>query len=174
MWYPRTISGPGTPTTGPAGANVAELVYSGTNAIALTQFNGGQANHTGRDPKGEFPLAVAVEKGGLPGITTQRGGVTRIVVTGDSYMFGNTFIDALGNRDFANQAINWLLDRSELMAGIGPKPMKDDQLALTPAQLQGVRVVLIAGLPAAALLLGFAVWLRRRNCRRAARARPLN
>ena len=163
MWYPRTISGPGTPTTGPAGANVAELVYSGTNAIALTQFSGGQANHTGRDPKGEFPLAVAVEKGGLPGITTQRGGVTRIVVTGDSYMFGNTFIDVLGNRDFANQVINWLLDRSELMAGIGPKPMKDYQLALTPAQLKGVQVVLIAGLPAAALLLGFAVWLRRRN-----------
>lgn len=148
---------------GLGGASVTELVYTGTNAVVYTQFPDGQAIRTGRDPVGEFPLAVAVEKGGLPGVTTLRGGVTRIVVTGDAFMFGNQLLDYMGNRDFANQIINWLLDRSELMAGIGPRPMKDYQLALTPAQLRGVRLVLIAGLPLGALFVGFLVWLRRRS-----------
>jgi ABC-2 type transport system permease protein len=148
---------------GLAGTAVTELVYTGTNAVVYTQFPDGQAIRTGRDPVGEFPLAVAVEKGGLPGVTTLRGGVTRIVVTGDSFMFGNQLLDYMGNRDFANQIINWLLDRSELMAGIGPRPMQDYQLALTPAQLRGVRLVLIAGLPLGALFVGFLVWLRRRS-----------
>lgn len=161
MYSPRTIAslrgGAGT------GATVTELVYTGTNAVVYTQFRDGQATRTGRDPVGEFPLAVAAEKGGLPGVTTLRGGVTRIVVTGDSVLFGNELLNQLGNRDFANQIINWLLDRSELMAGIGPRPMQDYQLALTPAQLQGVRLVLIAGLPLGALFVGFLVWLRRRS-----------
>lgn len=161
MYSPRTIAslrgGAGT------GATVTELVYTGTNAVVYTQFRDGQATRTGRDPVGEFPLAVAAEKGGLPGVTTLRGGVTRIVVTGDSVLFGNELLNQLGNRDFANQIINWLLDRSELMAGIGPRPMQDYQLALTPAQLRGVRLVLIAGLPLGALFVGFLVWLRRRS-----------
>lgn len=148
---------------GLGGAAVTELVYTGTNAVVYTQFRDGQATRTGRDPVGEFPLAVAVEKGGLPGVTTLRGGVTRIVVTGDSFVFGNHLLNYVGNRDFANQIINWLLDRSELMAGIGPRPMQNYQLALTPGQLQGVRLVLIAGLPLGALFVGFLVWLRRRS-----------
>jgi len=41
--------------------------------------------------------------------------------------------------------------------------MREYQLALTPSQLRGVRLVLIAGLPMGALIVGFLVWLRRRN-----------
>lgn len=160
---PRTIAAQANPNAGLAGATVAELVFTGTNAVVYTQFPGGQPARTGRDPVGSVPLAVAVERGGLPGVSTQHGGVTRIVVTGDSFMFANFLLDYLGNRDFANQCLNWLLDRSELMAGIGPRPMKEYQLALTPAQLSGVRWVLVGGLPAGALLVGFLVWLRRRS-----------
>jgi len=163
VMFPRTIARAHGSGTDIAGASVAELVYSGTNSVVLTRFRDGAPEPTGRDERGEFPLAVAVEKGGLPGVTTLRGGVTRIVVVGDSFLFGNRLLDYLGNRDFANQAVNWLLDRSELMAGIGARPMREYQLALTQRQLQGVRLVLVAGLPAAALLFGCLVWLRRRN-----------
>jgi len=160
---PRTIAAQRGQNPGLAGATLSELVFTSTNAVVYTQFRDGQVSRTGRDPVGEVPLAVAVEKGGLPGVSTQHGGVTRIVVTGDSFMFSNLLLDYLGNRDFANQCLNWLLDRSELMAGIGPRPMQEYQLALTPAQLSGVRWVLIGGLPVAALLVGFLVWLRRRS-----------
>lgn len=160
---PRTIAAATAPNAALAGVTASELVFTSTNAVVYTHFPDGRPTRTGRDPVGSVPLAVAVERGGLPGVSSQQGGVTRIIVTGDSYMFGNLLLDYLGNRDFANQCLNWLLDRSELMAGIGPRPMKEYQLALTPAQLRGVRWVLIAGLPAGALLVGFMVWLRRRS-----------
>jgi len=160
---PRTIAAPTAPNTALAGATVSELFFTGTNAVVYSQFPGGQPTRTGNDPVGTVPLAVAVERGGLPGVSSQQGGVTRIIVTGDSFMFGNLLLDYLGNRDFANQCLNWLLDRSELMAGIGPRAMKEYQLALTPAQLSGVRWVLIGGLPVGALLAGLLVWLRRRS-----------
>lgn len=160
---PRTIAAQSTPNTALASASVSELIFTGTNAVVYTRFRDQQPTRTGRDPVGSVPLAVAVERGGLPGVSTQHGGVTRIIVTGDSFMFGNLLLDYLGNRDFANQCLNWLLDRSELMAGIGPRPMKEYQLALTPAQLRGVQWVLIGGLPAGALLVGCLVWLRRRS-----------
>ena len=41
--------------------------------------------------------------------------------------------------------------------------MQEYQLTLLPAQLATVRMILVAGLPAAALFVGFLVWLRRRN-----------
>ncbi|MBI1176443.1 hypothetical protein GC207_03285 [bacterium] len=161
--YPRTIAKLNGDQKANAGLTVSELVYSGTNSVVISQFPDGQPARSGRDPHGSFPLAVAVEKGGLPGITTLRGGVTRMVVIGDSYLFDNQMINLLGNRDFANQIINWLLDRSELMVGINPRPMQEYQLALTPGQMRNVRLVLIGGLPAIALVVGLLVWLRRRN-----------
>lgn len=163
IMYPRTIAKLDAGQSANAGLTVSELVYSGTNSIVYSHFSNGEVVTDGREPRGSFPLAVAVEKGGLPGITTLRGGVTRIVVLGDSYLFGNGMIDRLGNRDFANQIINWLLDRSELMVGINPRPMREYQLALTPREMRSVKLVLIAGLPAIALIVGLLVWLRRRN-----------
>ena len=162
VMFPRTITtarGAGDV----AGTTAAELFFSGTNAVVLTRFDQGQPVRTGRDERGEFPLAVALEKGGLPGVASERGGVTRFVVVGDSFLFGNKLLDYLGNRDFANQVVDWLLDRSELMAGIGPRPMQEYQLSLTPAQFSGVRWVLIGGLPMLSLAVGLLVWLRRRN-----------
>ncbi|HAV63080.1 MAG TPA: hypothetical protein DCY13_12040 [Verrucomicrobiales bacterium] len=161
--FPRTIAARRDSAAGLAGATVTELVFSSTNAVVLSEIRDGQFTRTGRDERGEFPLAVAVEKGGLPGVVTQRGGVTRIVAVGDSFLFGNEILNYLGNRDFASQLVNWLLDRSELMAGIGPRPMIEYQLALTPSQLRMIRWVLVAGLPLAALLAGVVVWLRRRS-----------
>lgn len=163
-WYPRTIAEFTDAAPGQLGANVTELVFTGTNAIVYTQFNNdGLPVSTGRDARTEFPIAVAVEKGGVPGVNATRGGVTRMVVIGDSFMFGNLILNQQANRDFANQAINWLVDRSELMTGIGPRPMQEHQLALMPAQLKTVRFILIAGMPMSALLVGLMVWIRRRN-----------
>jgi hypothetical protein len=162
VMFPRTVTNV-RGTAGTAGVTAAELFYSGTNAVVRTRIDKGQFEKTGRDERGEFPLAVALEKGGLPGVVSERGGVTRLVVVGDSFLFNNQLLGYLGNRDFASQVVDWLLDRSELMAGIGPRPMQEYQLALTPGQLSGVRWVLIGGLPMTALAVGLLVWWRRRN-----------
>ena len=72
-------------------------------------------------------------------------------------------IDSAANSDFAVQAVNWLLDRSELMAGIGPRPIAEYKLTITASELSKVLWLLLAGMPGLVLLLGLVVWARRRK-----------
>lgn len=109
-----------------------------------------------------FPLAVAVEKVGPRGVATERGAM-RMVVVGDSYFLANTAIELYANRDFAELAINWLLDRSELLEGVGPRAVTEFRLTLTRTQLQTVQWILLAAMPGTILALGGLVWLRRRK-----------
>jgi hypothetical protein len=117
------------------------------------------------DPKAQpsqYPLAVAVEKGAPPGVVTERGS-TRMIVVGDSFFLANGAIDLYANSDFARLAVNWLLDRPQLLEGIGPQPVHEFRIAMTQTQLQTVRWILLAAMPGAILLLGGLVWLRRRK-----------
>ena len=109
-----------------------------------------------------YPLIVAVEKGSVKGVITERG-TTRMVVVGDSNFLGNQMIDSAANRDFAGFAVNWLLDRPQLVEGIGARPVDEYRLVMTNSQLQSAEWILLGGMPGAVLLLGGAVWLRRRS-----------
>lgn len=143
----------------PSGEN---LVSTSTNGLTKSDLAGGVARPVPRlDGRGEIPMAAAVEKGGLAGVTANRG-ATRIVVIGDSMMMGNEYIGVGSNRDFANLTLAWLLDRSQFLA-IGPKPLEEYRLNVTDRQLQVLKSALLAGLPGGVLLLGFGVWFRRRT-----------
>lgn len=128
--------------------------------------DGAAAFDPARDLKGKpMPMAVAAEKGGVSGIAAGRG-ATRLVVIGDSTMFANESIgkpfESANNRDFANLAVGWLLDRPQSLA-IGPKPIREYRLHLTESQVKVLRWTLLGGLPGGVLLLGMAVWVRRRS-----------
>lgn len=114
-----------------------------------------------RTARPSLPLVVAVEKGAVKGVVTERG-TTRLIVVGDSFFLGNQMIESAGNRDFAAFAVNWLLDRSQLLR-FGPQAVTEFRLALSQAQMQSLQWLLLAGLPGAVLLLGGLVWLRRRR-----------
>ena len=58
--------------------------------------------------------------------------------------------------------MSWLLDRSQLLGGIGPQPVREYRIMMTNSQALAARWILIAGLPGSVLLLGGLVWLRRR------------
>lgn len=109
-----------------------------------------------------FPLAVALEKVGPRGVATERG-TMRMIVIGDSFFLGNTAIELYANRDFAELAINWLLDRSELLEGVGQRPVEEFRIHLTKAQLQSFQWILLGAMPGTILALGGLVWLRRRK-----------
>jgi ABC-type uncharacterized transport system involved in gliding motility auxiliary subunit len=111
-----------------------------------------------------LPLAVAVEKGAIKDVVTERG-TTRIVVIGDSYCFANRLIESesYNNRDFAWYAINWLLDRPQLLGALGPRPVAEYRLVMTKAQLQSAEWILLAGMPGVVLALGTLVWFGRRR-----------
>ena len=86
-----------------------------------------------------------------------------MVIVGDSLFLANHQIDSLANRDFASDAVNWLLERTQLLAGLGPRLVDEHTLVMTKTQLHQAQWVLLAGLPGSVLFLGGLVWLRRRK-----------
>lgn len=148
----------------PADAPKVEvLVSTSTNGLTKSDFSRGNiAFRPGVDVKGqEIPLAVAAEKGGVAGVTAGRGN-GRVVVIGDVTLFANQVLRGYGNYQFAELTVSWLLDRSQLLA-IGPKPIAEYRLELTPRQARVLRWLLLGGLPGGVLGLGVLVWSRRRS-----------
>ena len=109
-----------------------------------------------------FPLAVAVERGSVPGVEAARAGASRLVVVGDSLFISNELIDSVSNAQFISYSVNWLLDRALLLAEIGPQPYREYRLLMTESERGLLTWVFLAGMPGAVLGLGFLVWLRRR------------
>jgi len=105
---------------------------------------------------------VAVEKGTIRDVITERGS-TRMIVVGDSLFLGNLQMDSGANRDLAAAAVNWLVERPQLLAGVGPRPVMEYKIMMTRAQLRGAQWVLLGALPGSVLVLGGLVWLRRRR-----------
>jgi hypothetical protein len=113
-------------------------------------------------PSRSYPLIVAVEQKAVPGVASTRG-ITRMIVVGDSFFLNNKYIESLANRDFAGYAVNWLLDRTVLLNGIGPRPVTEFRLTMTETQQRNVRWLLLGALPGAILLFGGIVWFVRRK-----------
>ena len=113
----------------------------------------------GRDVPGPISLAVAAERGPLQGLdVTVRP--ARLVVFGDADFVSNIPLTG-GNYDFFMSALNWLLERDELLA-IAPKPIQETRLLIDATQLTMLFWALIAGIPGVMATLGVAVWIRRR------------
>ncbi len=153
MYNPRSIEAL-QPSTQVPGAPEAKALVS-TSEFATIGENATPA-------KGRVPIIVAVEKGRVQGVISERG-TTAIVVVGDSLFLDNENIGKADNSDFAGFTIDWLLDQAQLLQGVGPHAVKEYMLTMTSWQLSQVRWVFLAAMPGAVLLLGFFVWLRRRN-----------
>ncbi len=109
-----------------------------------------------------FSLIAAVEKGAIKDVVTERG-TTRMIIVGDSIFLANHYIDSAANRDFATYAVNWLLDRPQLLKDIGARRIADYTLSMTKTQLQRAEWLLLGGMPGLVLVVGSLVWLRRRK-----------
>jgi len=129
---------------------VDELAFTGPNAKA------------GTSAPQRYSLIVAVEKGAIKGVITERGS-TRIVVAGDSVFLTNSGLRNLTNRDFAEYALNWLLERTQLLGGLGPRSIIEYRVVMSQSQLQRLEWILLGAIPGGVLLLGGLVWLRRRR-----------
>ena len=109
-----------------------------------------------------YPLVTAVEQKPAAGVSNLRG-TTRIIITGDSVFLGNYYIEGAANRDLLNAATGWLLDRPQLIQGIGPRPVTEFRLLLTQPQRQQLAWLLLGALPGGVLFFGWLVWLVRRK-----------
>ena len=109
-----------------------------------------------------YPLACAVEQKAVAGVVNPRGN-TRLIVAGDSIFLGNTAIEYGSNRDFLNAAVNWLVERPQLIEGVGPRPIMEFRLLLTNQQQRQLGWLLLGALPGSVVFLGWLVWLVRRK-----------
>lgn len=111
------------------------------------------------DRPGPVPIAAAVEKGPEAGLNVEIR-PTRLVVIGDSDFVANGAISG-GNQAFFLGALNWLLEREEMLA-IDPKPLEEYRLTVTREQMRSLFMAVVLGIPAALAVLGLLVWWRRR------------
>ncbi|HTA95441.1 MAG TPA: Gldg family protein, partial [Verrucomicrobiae bacterium] len=132
---------------------VDELAFSGADSTLV-----GEPGETPR----VYPLMVAVEQKPVAGVSNARG-TMRMIVAGDSFFLDNQLADIAANRDFLGYAVNWLLDRTVLLEGIGPRKVTEFRLLMTQAQQQNVRWILLGALPGGVLAFGWIVWLARRK-----------
>jgi hypothetical protein len=116
-----------------------------------------------KDRLGPLTLAAASERGA---VTDKRVKVdtSRLIVVGNSEMLtNNAYRLAEGiNLDIAVNALNWLLDREELV-GIPPKEKEKIALSLSEQQLRSLATAVMAIVPGFAAFLGFLNWWQRRN-----------
>ncbi len=150
---PRPVSRVNFQNPPPDAPEVDELAFSGPNST-LSDSSGA--------PPQAYPLMVAVAQKPGAGVAKPRG-LTRIVVVGDSLAFENRIIDLWENRDFIGYAVNWLLDETQMLNGIGPKPVTEYRLLMTQKQQQDTRWLLLGALPGAVLMFGGLVWFVRRK-----------
>ena len=108
-----------------------------------------------------YPLSVAAEKGAVRGVVTGRG-TTRMIVVGDSYFLANDAMQLVANRDFADKALNWLLDREDKI-GIAPKEKKNVPLTLDEQQLAHIWLWVMVILPGIVAIFGVFSWWQRRS-----------
>jgi len=112
------------------------------------------------DIPGPVPVAVAIERGPVPGVRVQIL-PTRLVIIGDSGLVSNGGLMG-ANADFFLNAVNWLLDRSELMA-LSP-PIDDEMtLVMDSRQLRHLFWSVVIFLPGLVALIGSWVAWRRRH-----------
>lgn len=137
------------------GIEVEELLRSSNDSWAETELGGEQLNfNPDRDKKGPVPLALA--------ITRKKGKKeTRLVVVGDSDFASNKVIHEAANSDLILNMVNWLAGESEKIS-IRPRSLEEEKIMLSGPQAKFIFYFTVFAVPIALLLIGGAIWLRRR------------
>ena len=150
-------------TTSADRPKVTPLALSSKNSWSETQPDQVPAKYDKDtdDLPGPVSMAVAVEKGDTTGLLDMQIRPSRLVVFGDSGFVSNSGLTG-GDASLFMSALNWLLDREQLMA-ITPKEVDDTRLKLTREKIQILSWSTIGIIPALAALLGTMLWFRRRK-----------
>ncbi len=137
--------------------NVSKLFSSSDSSVATTNLSSNEIDPN--DPANKKgPLAIAAAGSFATGKENVEG---RFVVVGSSFWAANSFISFNGNGDLALNTLNWLSSDEDLIS-IRPKEQEDRRITMTQSQFSWVRLVSQFLLPLTMVLLGAAVWWRRR------------
>jgi ABC-type uncharacterized transport system involved in gliding motility auxiliary subunit len=136
---------------------VSKLFDSSDSSVATTNLSSAEVNPN--DPKNQKgPLTLAAAGTYKTGKPNDEG---RFVVVGTSSWAANSFLNFNGNRDLALNTMNWLSSDEDLIS-IRPKEEDDRRITMTRAQLNLVRSTSQFLLPLGVVVVGIAVWWKRR------------
>lgn len=113
------------------------------------------------DRPGPIPVAVAVERGLLPGMDMELN-PTRMVIVGDSTFVSNGSLLSGYAPDFFLAALNWLVER-EAPLDIASRRVEDMRVLMTLSQVRSACLIVAVALPGAALLMSMMAWALRRR-----------
>jgi ABC-type uncharacterized transport system involved in gliding motility auxiliary subunit len=162
--------------TKPEGATLTVIAKTSPNSWSERQLDQKQTEFD-RDVDGPGPISLALvatlkakaeekiaetagaDKGAAA--TKAETPEARLAVIGDSDFAGNRYLGLSGNANFFLNTVNWLTEEADLIS-IQPRTSSPRTIQLNPAQGRLLFFVSVILLPLAILVLGVAVWLRRR------------
>lgn len=138
---------------------IEPLLTTSNNSWGKVNLNSTTMVKEAGDIQGPLNIAVAITD---EDAEAKRS--TKLVVIGGTTFMGDQIISATSgaNLDFFMNSLNWMQEKKDSVS-IRPKSLNSEMLVMTAFQklaLSGVVVILI---PAAILIIGVTVWLRRRH-----------
>jgi gliding motility-associatede transport system auxiliary component len=143
------------------GASPEMLCETSADSFGVEGFNFSMRQvsyRPGKDIKGPLTVAAADAISGKDGKKDEG----RLVVTGTSLLAANRYLGFQGNKDLVMNMVNWL-SAEESLISIRPKSQQHQTLNMNPRQMFYLRYLGIFGLPLVIILVGSAVWWRRRR-----------
>ena len=146
------------------GLEVTSLVKTSSTSWAEKDVNGifkqGRASLGTEDKKGPISVAVAVTAS-LKKLGAERDGDAKLVAVGTAGFANNRFINIFFNRDFFLNAVNWLVGQEEMIS-IRARSVRSSRVQLTEGEGAAIFYLSFLILPEILLIIGLAVWWRRR------------
>jgi ABC-type uncharacterized transport system involved in gliding motility auxiliary subunit len=138
---------------------VSVLAWTSEDGFATPDLESAQpAFNDETDLRGPVALAVAAERGPAAELNVELA-PTRLVVIGDSSLVANGAFRLGYNTDFFMAALNWLLERDQVLP-IEPRPPGRFRIILGQRQATRIFWLLVVGFPSVAVAAG---WLVRRR-----------
>jgi ABC-type uncharacterized transport system involved in gliding motility auxiliary subunit len=112
---------------------------------------------------GDKPLVigVSIEKGGSADERVQMNSSRMVVVSNSTFVQDNALTQDQQALDFISGCANWLLSREQLI-GIAPKVPKTLTFTMSQEALKSLRWMVLVLIPLVFVVLGTAVWWKRR------------
>src|SRR6267142_294897 len=150
---------------GAANIHLQPLIEAEKGYFAETDYNTNDQAKLQADAKkvGTAPLiiGVSIEKGGSADERVQMNSSRMVVVSNTTFIQNNALTQDQQALDFISSSTNWLLSREQLI-GIAPKIPKTLTFSLNESALRSLRWTILIFMPLIFVVLGTAVWWKRR------------
>jgi len=148
-----------------ANIRLQPLIEAEKGYFAETDYNSTDQNKLQADAKkaGTAPLiiGVSIEKGGSADERVQMNSSRMVVVSNATFVLDQALTQDHQALDFVSGCANWLLSREQLI-GIAPKVPKTLTFSLNEDALRSLRWMVLVLMPLVFVVLGTAVWWKRR------------